>query len=166
MQSMWHSNIMLEAILLTKWQFLTKARKYTVGKPIFSKPKKRKNGEKKPDWKLKWRWQTHWVEMILAISLGFATNWRKLHYLPCYVITPFKALLRPSFSALLHHSISRRGLYIFVTHYRVVKRVPSKIKCHIDEKQQKTDFEKNFFKASFVKVAFFLTFDLYTYVCV
>jgi len=43
---MWHSNIMLEAILLTKWQFLTKARKYTVGKPIFSKPKKGKMEKK------------------------------------------------------------------------------------------------------------------------
>ena len=134
---------------------------------FFQAKKKGKMVKKKPDWKLKWRWQTHWVEMILAISLGFATNWRKLHYLPCYVITPFKALLRPSFSALLHHSISRRGLYIFVTHYRVVKRVPSKIKCHIDEKQQKTDFEKKFYvKASFVKVAFFLTFATNTYVCV
>ena len=62
---MWYSNIMLEAILLTKWQFLTKASKGHGGKIHFLAQKRRK--WKKTDWKLKW--QTHWVEMILAISL-------------------------------------------------------------------------------------------------
>ena len=133
---------------------------------FFQAKKKRKNGEKKTRLKTK-------MEMANSLSwddfghfFGICNKLKKIALSSCYVITPFKALLRPSFSALLHHSISRRGLYIFVTHYRVVKRVPSKIKCHIDEKQQKTDFEKNFVKASFVKVAFFLTFAMYTYVCV
>ena len=59
---MWHSNIMLEAILLTKWQFLTKARKYTVGKPIFPKPKKGKMVKKKTRLKTK-------KEMANSLSL-------------------------------------------------------------------------------------------------
>ena len=47
MQSMWHLNIMLEAILLTKWQFSTKARKCMVGKPIFYQVQKKGENEKK-----------------------------------------------------------------------------------------------------------------------
>ena len=70
MQSMWHLNIMLEAILLTKWQFSTKARQCMVGKPIFYQVQKKGKNEKKTRLKtlkengklieLRWFWPFLW----------------------------------------------------------------------------------------------------------